>query len=425
MQVFNWAKNEMDDSENCVRGIVGINEDICELGYFTRGYYIQVVYNGSPIPLFNNELLKYCYFDGRCGYYILEQPYTTGKKDKNLKMGKGRFPYSFRQMYEAIHNFDIFKDKQYLKSKEIKFKYSEFLKYTMGLEFETSSGYIPEDICLRDGLIPLRDGSITGVEYSTVVLKGNLGMNYLKQQIETLKKYTIFDKECSLHIHMGVQSVSVPFIWNLYILLTVFQEDLQRFVPEWTFESERYKRTGKNYCKKIPSAKTFDAWYKYIAGSTFEGSLKTPHPNDPERTHKWQVHSRYFAFNFVNLMCYESPKTIEFRFLRPTYNFSEIYTWIFVFNALITVSIRIAKALGVKTYDEAIPYVKEKFGDKHITYSILKDVYPEELANDLIYKLKVIMNANTLLTKKGDHYGGLVDQKEEFYKWSDFNKYGY
>ena len=46
-------------------------------------------------------------------------------------------------------------------------------------------GYIPQEICYRDGLIPLRDGSISGLEYSTVILKGNKGINLLQQQVET------------------------------------------------------------------------------------------------------------------------------------------------------------------------------------------------------------------------------------------------
>ena len=53
------------------------------------------------------------------------------------------------------------------------------------------------------GLIPLRDGSISGIEFSTVVLQGNFGFNLLKQQIEELNEHTIFDKDCSLHVHFG------------------------------------------------------------------------------------------------------------------------------------------------------------------------------------------------------------------------------
>jgi hypothetical protein len=61
------------------------------------------------------------------------------------------------------------------------------------------------------GLIPLRDGSITGIEFSTVVLQGNEGLNLLKQQVEALNANTIFDKDCSLHIHFGGLNLTVKF----------------------------------------------------------------------------------------------------------------------------------------------------------------------------------------------------------------------
>ena len=50
-----------------------------------------------------------------------------------------------------------------------------------------SKGYVPENKCFENGLIPLRDGSITGLEYSTVVLEGKQGintLNYLKKNID-------------------------------------------------------------------------------------------------------------------------------------------------------------------------------------------------------------------------------------------------
>lgn len=420
MLVYDWMTRSQNNRERCTRGIVQVSDEIVEFGYSSSSEFTYILYRGDLVKLFNKDLLEYCYFNGSEGYYVLELPLSKNRPDIRLKAGRGRFPYSFDQMYEAIHSFDVFKDKQYLANDEIKLKYGDLLKYTFGLEFETSSGYIPEDICFRDGLIPLRDGSITGLEYSTIVLKGNNGLNFLKQQISTLDKYTLFDKECSLHIHMGVSSVSVPFVWSLYVLLTVFQNELPKYVPFWTFESNRYKRTGKNYCKKIPVADNFDQLYRFITGKSFSGSLKIPHPLDERRTHKWQVSSRYFAFNFVNLMCYESPKTIEFRFLRPTYNYNEIETWLFIFNALISCSITIAKECLTKEYSPLFDFIQNKYGKENVIYNVLNNVYPKELANTLIGRLKVINNAHTALYLKKDFYGGLTNIKETFYNNTDF-----
>ena len=417
MLALNCKTGKMCDTSKMFRGIININNDKCEFGYFSRGHYIFVYYNDSQYPILNSNILKYCYFDGNRGYYILKEPFKTGRPDIGLRQGHGRFPYSFSQMYEAIHCFDIFKNKQYI-LKEKDYDYSKYLEYTFGLEYETSQGYIPEDICLRDGLIPLRDGSITGVEYSTVVMHGNKGINYLKQQINTLKKYTLFDKECSLHVHMGLPRVSPTIVYNLYVISTIVQNELLDFAPKWTFESNRYKRTRKNYCSKIPVCQTFEKLFNFIAGDRFKGSLIEPHISDPDRSHKWQVSSRYFAFNFVNLLCYENPKTIEFRFLRPTYNYNEILTWLFVFNAIIKLAYITEEEISSLTYNETFEFINGKYKD---LFGIIRTVYPDKLSNRLISNLKSICNIHSVLYNKADFAGLMTEVKEAFYENGDFN----
>ena len=118
---------------------------------------------------------------------------------------------------------------------------SKYLKYTFGLEFETSMGYIPEDICFRDGLIPLRDGSISGLEYSTVVLNGNDGLSLLKQELESLKEYTAFNKECSLHIHLGGFPLDPNAIIRAQTLCRLLEKDISQLVPSLTFRSSEYE----------------------------------------------------------------------------------------------------------------------------------------------------------------------------------------
>lgn len=423
MLVYDYRLKKQVDEETTVRGVVRILEDSLEFGHFHRNpSEIQVKTDYGTFPLLNKDMLSYCYFDGRCGYYILSAPYKNKNgKEVYLKAGRGRFPYSFDQKYEAIHSFNIFKDAQYLNSDAINFKYAKFLPYTFGLEFESSSGYIPEDICIRDGLIPLRDGSITGLEYSTVVLKDVFGLNLLKQQLNTLDKYTVYDKECSLHMHIGVPEVDKYFIWNLYVLLVVFQNELSKYVPLWTFESNRYKATRKNYCSKIPKAEDFNQWYQFIAGEPFRGNLTDPHKNDPDRTHKWNVHSRYFDFNFVNLMCYDSPKTIEFRFLRPTYNFAEIETWLFVFMGLISAAYNTCREITDLSFTPVFNHYQKKYGKKDILFNLFNDVYPKELSSNLKDKMKIINNVHASYKVIHDHAGLNQDIKTKWYQNTTFN----
>lgn len=420
--VYDYRSKKKVDISTTRRGIVKILPDSIEYGYFSPcGKDFLVKTNQGVFPVLDKSFLDYTYFDGGNGYYILTHPFIKNKRDVNLKIGRGRFPYSFDQKYEAIHSFDIFKDSQYLEGTPISFKYSSFLPYTFGLEFETSAGYLPQHICFRDGLIPLRDGSISGLEYSTVVLKGNIGLNYLKQQIETLDKYTVYDKECSLHMHIGVPEVNKSFVWNLYVLLVIFQNELVKYVPKWTFESNRYKATRKNYCSKLPVARNFDEFYSFIAGEPFSGSLTLPHKNDPDRARKWNVISRYFDFNFVNLLCYESPKTIEFRFLRPTYNFSEIESWLYIFMGIITCSYNLTREINDTNFDPVFNHIQNKYGKINVLFKVLKDVFPIELANKLIYKMKVLNNVHTTFANVSDYAGLRQDIKPIYFNNTEFN----
>ena len=248
--------------------------------------------------------------------------------------GQGKFPYSFDRRYEAVESFDIFKNRQEILEMK-KYVLADYMPYTFGLEFETSAGIIEESLCVRDGLIPLRDGSITGIEYSTVVMQGNEGLSLLEQQLGTLRSRTAFNKECSLHIHFGGFPLNTEKIFRVYYLCRIFQNEIMKLVPELTFNTSSYKSSGKDYCKLLPEFRDFNQLYQGLVGRNYLGSLTQPHPNDVDRNRKWQINTRYFWVNFINTICYTVNKTIEFRLLRPTYNKGKIFTWMYIMNAIL------------------------------------------------------------------------------------------
>jgi hypothetical protein len=309
------------------------------------------------------------------------------------------YPYSFGKKYEAVDNFKLFAGKQKILNNEV-FELSKYLRYSFGLEYETSLGIIPEDICFRDGLIPLRDGSISGNEYSTVVMYGNEGLNLMYQQLQTLRKYTRFDKECSLHIHMGGFPLKAERILSLYNLCTIIQKELKSSLPAWTFYTAKYKASQKDYCKLLErSYNTFEELYGFLTGSRFFGDLNQPHPNDIDRARKWQIPQRYYWANVLNLICYKVNKTMEFRMLRPTYNLEKILFWIYVFN-------------GIMIYAEAndvTPTSKVALKD------VLSYVYPPELTRNLLinfYKAEVCCKEQE---RSGDYIGARIDIENEFF----------
>ena len=85
----------------------------------------------------------------------------------------------------------------------------------------------------------------------------------------------------------------------------------------------------------------------------------------------------YYWVNFINLICYKVNKTIEFRLLRPTYNFNKIKLWLYIFNAIL---------MYAEDINAPIPRtVRLK--------SVLTKVYPDSILDYLltgVQKLKIL-----------------------------------
>lgn len=393
------------------RGIVYIDENYAEFGYIKESPdNIRIIYEGQVVWGISYEQLKnYLAFDYLHGYYII------GREDINqycFPFGREIFPYNLsNHTYNTKFVEDLFKNKQHV-NKFIDFKFINELPYTFGLEFETAGGFIPQHQLYDLGLIPLRDGSITGIEFSTVVLKGNNGLNLLKQQIETLNTHTIFDKDCSLHIHFGNFKLDPEIL--LYVNNLFCNSNIVNYLPELTFYTNLYKTNNeKNYCELNDKFQSFEHMYYTLVGKQFYGDLYQPHPKDLSGTRKWNIRSRYKAVNFINALCYNGPKTIEFRILRPTYNFDKIIGWLFIFGAFI------------------------KYAEQHISKSqlplrqrisldnIIHSVYSVELANILCEFLKMNERISFTQNSIGDRYGMRVDIDDKVINYQTFGRYFY
>lgn len=391
MQVFNELDNKLIDINNSIKVITDVVDNIFIYGYVSyenlksNSDKLRVVLIRRGASLIEkyailDKVKDRMFFSKRLGHYALDVGMSAETiREETEILGFGGFPYSFNRFYEAVDNFNLFEGKSTVIDKEFKHPLSKFMDYTFGVEFETSKGYIPEDICFRDGLIPLRDGSITGLEYSTLILKGNSGLSMMKQQIDTLKNYTEFDKNCSLHIHFGGFPLDPEKIWALYSVCARVQDDVEKYTPKYTFHSSEYKTTGKDYCKKLPTAGlySFDELYRMLVERNFLGDLTQPHPRDRYRYAKWRIQTRYFWVNFINIMCYNVNKTIEFRLLRPSYNYTKITLWMYIFTAIMKYADKNSKKchLGINRNPLKLA-------------TIIRAVYPDGLSRKLIGKLE-------------------------------------
>ena len=396
MRAINERTGKYEYMSKLIRGIVYVEPEYIEYGYFPKSSENIVTDSGVAMNMdvikdffiFDNSSFKY--------YYIRDGVNTMSRVERKrfALPGQNMFPYSFRREYESLFISQLFKNSQMVRNK-CDFPEAKYLKHTYGLEFETSKGYLLEKTCFEDGLMPLRDGSISGAEYATIVLEGERGLNLLKQQCEDLKEKCSFNKECSLHIHIGGFPIEKDTIFAIYKLFFNLQSQILSYLPRFSMHTEKFKKTGKSYCAPIPNFLNFEEMYNTFCGTKYMGSLTQNHPRDPERHAKWNISARYYALNVINAICYNQAKTVEFRFLRPTFNFNRIELWLFIFEAIVQ-------------YAEANKNDLRKL--KIDLFAMLSQVYPKEISNGIMVGLEL----QNLLTIQQQMNGDEIGSDREY-----------
>jgi hypothetical protein len=232
---------------------------------------------------------------------------------------------------------------------------------TFGCEIETSTGYIPDHIQNRTGVVICRDGSIDNAEYVTVPMRGAKGLMNLKYLSEELCKRTNTDLKCSFHIHLGTLPKDRLFIIALYALGIRIQEELFTMFPYYKTEWKGVKK--QNYNQKLRKLGT-TALRKDMTKAEFtkyvdEGYYRiftwlndgVP-PDDRfnrnnhrhQQTAKWNRKQRYYWLNFMNLF-FSERYTAEFRLHHATLNGQKMVNWLFICNAVVRYAEMHAKSI--------------------------------------------------------------------------------
>lgn len=309
-------------------------------------------------------------------------------------IGQGIYNYSFNQEYSSSKHMEKFlkypRDMRInnpINLEDVK----EFGEFSFGLEFETAAGKISQSDCFNLGLIPLRDGSISGIEYTTIPMQGPEGFNLLINQVKALQKSTTFDKECSLHVHLGGYPIEAKSIWALYKLLVAIEPQIGRIMPLFAFNTSKFKAKGKDYCTRLRKYASFEEYYTYCSGDRmrFDGCLTYPHPMDEEDRAKWNIHARYVWANIINLLFKKQGKTAEFRIHAPTFNIQKIINWMFICAAILKYAIknkdRLLKSpmstLGVTLEDVVTNVYSRRISLQLVDYIQYREIYFRQLAN--------------------------------------------
>jgi len=228
---------------------------------------------------------------------------------------------------------------------------------SFGLEFETIYGTIPSWELFDLGLIPVRDGSISGYEYTTIPLKGAKGLQTIENICLALNKYCEFDFSCSLHIHFGNTFKDKIFITAFYAAACQLQQEVFDLVPFFKRNQREFLGSSKEYCKMLPLLNIgnyskeditdienfkgkvltdMNILYKFLSGGYDLGRYnnRDHHPEDIDDRRKWQREARYHWVNLIPLV-FKKDGTIEFRIHHSTYNPELIINWLFICASII------------------------------------------------------------------------------------------
>lgn len=366
--VYNWSINKyvLKDS-SLMQGVINLNDtNEPVFGFFNRDIeYSKIVFeNRDQCYLFDDKILE--------GSKIFREELSTGiyhhinvlpaNKFNLIKIPKSEYktslPYDskgvidqYLERYNNNYNPDILENIS---------KYSPILEnLTFGLEFETTKGFIPNKIINNLGLIPLRDGSISGIEYVTVPLNGKKGLQNIVDVANTLKKRTEYDDTCSLHQHIGNIPRTKEFILAFFKITCAVQDELYTMFP--LYKKYNFRVKNKNYSRPYPIHQllsqmdnvineknineNFNVLYKYLSHGQDFGSVGynldnvKAHPADPQGNQKWMVKSRYYIHNMIPII-FGNKQTIEFRLHTPTYNVSKIMAFTLINSILVNYTIK-------------------------------------------------------------------------------------
>ena len=366
---FDISTNEWRLKKELKEGIIGWDEKIDApiIGYFSiSDIYYSIVdnhyctYKGNDYSCIDYRILQENGFVEQVRYgnwyyakdlqanqisnlgIIANNPnFDRLRQGYNIEDNKEEYP----QRIEAYNNFPT------VLSKDVR-RYAKFLKnLKFGFEFETSKGYIPPYKLNQLGLVPLRDGSIGGAEYTTIPLEGAKGLQTIKDSCQELTKKCEIDINCSLHVHIGNIPTDRSFMVALYMLFYKIQDDLFSMFPYYKTDPKGIKQ--KNYCQKLKKLsmhpikdKSKEGYKDYIntcynklfmllsEGYAADKQFNKKNALHPITLKYERKHSRYFGLNMQN-MIFSPRRTAEFRIASATTNVTKTTNWLFINAAII------------------------------------------------------------------------------------------
>jgi len=265
-------------------------------------------------------------------YYTYDMIIPRSPVDRSYK---NSLPYNFKNILDdTVRHFENYTGSNSPIANELYHNYKYlFDQYTFGIEIETVTGVIPSELCENLGVRPVRDGSISGLEYVTIPLSKSKGVHAFIDIINLINKYTSSDFSCSMHIHVGGIPRDISFISAMFKTMYHIQNDLYDLFPLYkknnngnikrqcyTSPLDSHLMASLNYnCKSVEDLQNdFQKIAFNLSGRNEDFKRYIPldniynHPSDPSESSKWYMKERYKLLNLIPLI-FTNKKTIEYR----------------------------------------------------------------------------------------------------------------
>lgn len=263
---------------------------------------------------------------------------------------------------------------------------SNGIENSFGVEIETIRGNIYEYSDLNCKSV--YDGSVSGNEYVTGVLKGDYGFNHLKKICDRINDESHeINSTCGIHVHIG-GTFNRRFTIMLLKLCYQIQEDIWIMLPP--------SRTSNSFCKLIPtwaseiSFQNFrEKLGRYIYGSADD---KLDRHRNKKCRHDHYASTRYRWVNINNFSTNSGKPTVEFRCHGASTNYEKIRNWTLMCMAIV----RYAESNQRRIYSDVSTITLKEVIMSSLGDNIGKQIYD--------YYLKRCRKFDVFYNSDGSHY---------------------
>lgn len=303
----------ISETANLIKGVIAYREDEIVVGYFTENKFknVSIIIPNGEYVCFSEDMLpasKFILSPYDLKFHHISMSSKPTKINTNLNLSNhiyGQLVYNVKNIDTNFMSTVVKDTKAFLKNKTYSTTIGRHVQdiiskfgYSYGVEFETNGGNIPYFKLKEGGLLPLRDGSIRGIEFATIPYASDISIKGIEQSCKTLSTFTTFSQMESLHLHIGtLPDISKEYVATFYTMCAILEDEIYSMFPAYYKTSSKFKAKDYNapLLKSLVRSnllETFDNISTYLAaGKRFEG-LGSAHPSDPDGTHKWGILQR-------------------------------------------------------------------------------------------------------------------------------------